>query len=171
MPRSVEVHDAAEGLGPHQQGVGLAALEQQAPGHLEAVEEAGAAGVQVKAGDVLGQAQVPLDGAGHGGGGAVGADSAAHAGAQVLRGDPGPLQGQPGRLRRPGRPCSPPRAEVPGLDAGAGADPLVAGLHEPAHIVVGDHLGGQAPAGGHDLQSLHGLSFPGPASPIPRNFS
>ena len=46
-------------------------------------------------------------------------------------------------------------AVVPGADAGAGGDPLVAGIHGAAQLFVGDRAAGQSPAGGDQTQTLH----------------
>ena len=46
-------------------------------------------------------------------------------------------------------------AVVAGLDAGAGGDPLVAGIHGAAQLFVGDRAAGQSPAGGDQTQTLH----------------
>ena len=43
------------------------------------------------------------------------------------------------------------RAPVPGADAGAAGDPLVAGIHHAAQIFVGDRPAGDGPAGGDQL--------------------
>ena len=47
------------------------------------------------------------------------------------------------------------RTPVAGADAGAGGDPLVAGIHGAAQLFVGDRAAGQSPAGGDQTQTLH----------------
>ena len=47
------------------------------------------------------------------------------------------------------------RTPVAGADAGAGGDPLVAGVHGAAQLFIGDRAAGQSSAGGDQLQTVH----------------
>ena len=139
---------------------------------MEAVEEAGAAGVQVEIGDALGEPQVPLDGARPRWGAALSALTVQPTQAPSSSGEiPARSRAIRAAVHRQGGGGLLTLAEMSGLDASAGAYPLVAGLHDPAHILVGDYFGRDAPPGRHDLQSLHGPSFRDRLRPIPRYFS
>ena len=142
------VHQAGKGLAPDDEGVLPAQSGKQAPGHGGAVQKAGTGRVDVQRRAGLGQAQCRLYLTGHAGGRVRGREGGADAAGNVCRGKAAALQrllcggnGQCGGGFAFGAP-------VPGADASAGGDPVVAGVHHAAQIVVRDRPARQGPAGG-----------------------
>ena len=136
---------------------------------MEAEEEAGAGGVQVKAGNAGGQSQLPLEHAGGGGDDGIRRNGGHDAGADLV--------GRDARLFQSG--SGGPHAErgvglrgavVAVADAGAGGDPLVTGIHDLGKVLVGDDFLRDTAAGAANLDSVHESSFWGAAAPIFRNF-
>ncbi len=156
------VDEAGKGLAAHHKGILPAHGRHQAPGYGSAVDKAGAGGVDIQCRGRLGQAESPLHLTGYAGGGIRGRESGADAAGDIRRGKAAAFQCLPG--------CSDGqrgggfmfRAPVPGADAGAGGDPLIAGVHGAAQFFICDRAAGQCPAGGDQLQTVH----PRFASPI-----
>ena len=165
-----KVDDAAEGLHPHDEGVLPAGSGQQAFGGVQSVDEAGAGGVQVEAHRVLRQAQIPLEDAGGGGGEKVLGQSGHDAHPDLLRSNAGALQSLFGGGQTEGGVAFHAGAVVAAGDTGAGDDPLVVGVHNLGHVVVGDGLTGQGGAGAQQFDAVHGRSFLRALLPIWRNF-
>ena len=136
---------------------------------MQGIEEAGAGGVQVKAEGVVGQAQGGLHGTGRAGDDSVRGHGGDNAHPDVPRREPGAVQSRPGRagtetavgLRSENTPLP---------DAGAVGNPLVAGVHLPGQIVVGEDPAGQTAPGTPNFYPVHGFSFRGAAVPICLNF-
>ena len=162
------VDEPGEHLRADHQAVLPGGLGQQALHGVDGEQEAAACGIQVKAHRVVGQPQPPLHHAGGRGGQVVGGESGHHAGADVLRGNPGVFQRLPGGAHAHIR-VGLRGAVVAGLDAGAGGDPLVAGIHDFCQVVVGDDFRRGEPAGASDFDSAHASSFWG-AAPMRLNF-
>ena len=170
-----KIAEPAQDLGADHQAVGPGGGVEQTFHGVQGEEKAGAGGAEVKAGDVLREAQIPLQQTGCGGDQALGRHSGHNAGADLLRTDSGPLQGPLGGFpAQLGVGLAP--AVMSAADAGAAGDPLVAGIYYPGHVVVGHHLGRDAASHSQDLDSIHGSSFRGGsalgrATPIRLNFS
>ena len=137
---------------------------------MEAVHETGAGGVQVKAHRVLREAQIPLEDAGGGGGEKVLGQGGHNAHPDLLRTDAGALQGLFGGGQTQGGVAFPLGTVVPAADTGTGGDPLVVGIHDSGHIVVGHRPPGQGGAGTQQFDPVHGRSFLRALLPIKRNF-
>ena len=164
------VGDPAEDLGPQDKAHLPRRGGEQALGGVEGVDKSGAGGVQVEADGVLLKAQLPLQDAGRGGIQMVPGEGGHQAHPHVRRVDVPLLQGLPGRGQAQlgvGLPLS---ADMPGVDAGAGGDPLVAGVHHFGQIFVGEDPLGHGRAGAHKFQSAHVRSFLTPFRPMARNF-
>ena len=149
------IHQAGQRLTAHHEGIPPAQRRQQAAGHGGAVDEARAGCIDVQCGAVLRQAEGTLHLTGHAGGRVGGRKGGADTAGDVLRPEAAALQrllcrcdGQCG-----GRffLCAP----VAGADAGAGGDPLVAGVHGAAQLFICDRAAGQGPACGDQLQTVH----------------
>ena len=149
------IHQAGQRFAAHHEGVPSTQRRHQAAGHGGAVDEARAGGVDIQRGAVFGQTQRPLHLTGHTWGGVRGRKGRADTAGNILRRKTTALQrllcrrdGQRGGgffLRTP----------VAGADAGAGGDPLVAGVHGAAQLFIGDRAAGQSSAGGDQLQTVH----------------
>ena len=149
------VHEAGQRFAAHHEGVPSAQRRHQAAGHGGAVDKARAGGVDIQRGAVFGQTQRPLHLTGHTWGGVRCRKGSADTAGHILRRKTTALQrllcrrdGQRGGgffLRTP----------VAGTDAGAGGDPLVAGVHGAAQLFIGDRAAGQSSAGGDQLQTVH----------------
>ena len=149
------VHQAGERLCADDQRVLPAQRSQQAARHRRAIQKAGAGGVHVQCRAVFRQRQRRLHLTGHTWGGIRRGKGGADAAGNVCRSKAAALQrllcggnGQCGGIFALG-------TVVPGADAGAGGDPLVAGIHGAAQLFVGDRAAGQSPAGGDQTQTLH----------------
>ena len=163
------VGDAGEHLGADHQAVFPGAGRQQGLGGVQAVDKAGAGGIQIEAHRVLRQTQPVLQHAGSGGGDVVGGDGGDQADPYGLRTDSGHLHGRPGGgLGQAALGLVPAFPPLP--DAGAADDPGVVGLHDPLQIPVGDHLPGQGAARALEPDSAHARSFFPAGSPMARNF-
>ncbi len=145
------VGHAAHGFGAdHQRRPGIAGADELV-GHRQAIDEARTGRVDVHRHAAFG-AQPGLDQAGRGRENEVRRGGAHHDHVQVGRSDAG-------RLHR--TQCRPVTQVATGLpfgchvalaDAGAGLDPLVAGLDDPAQVVVGQDLVRQIAAGACDTR-------------------
>ena len=134
---------------------------------MQRIDKAGAGGVQIETGDVLGQTQLPLEQTGGGGDGVIRSDRGHDARADVCGRNSRPFQGGSGRLNTQ-LSVALLLTAVSGLDPGAGDDPLVVGVHQAGQILVGHDPLGQTAAGAAKLDPVHGSSFP---EPMRRNFS
>jgi hypothetical protein len=133
-------------LRPHYQHPAVLSGANPAIGHRERVDESAALGADVDRGDGADRhGSLEEDAVSRrevvGGGGGV--DDGVHLGRRDVRHLQRPVSGRQGQIH-PGFPLS----YVPALlDPGAGPDPLVAGLHHPGEIVVGDDPVGHGEAG------------------------
>ena len=141
------VHQAGKCFAPDDEGILPAQSRQHSPRHGHAIEKTGTGRVDVQRGPVFGQAQRRLYLTGHAGGGIRGRQGGAHAAGDVCRGKAAALQRLLCGSNGKGGSGFVLAAPVPGTDAGAGGDPLVAGVHDAAQIFVGDRAAGQCPAG------------------------
>ena len=141
------VHQAGKCFAPDDKGILPAQSRQHSPRHGHAIEKTGTGRVDVQCGPIFGQAQRRLYLTGHAGGGIRGRKGRADTAGNVRRGKAAAVKGLPrGRNgQRGGRFVL--GAPVPGADARASGDPLVAGVHDAAQIFVGDRAAGQCPAG------------------------
>ena len=132
------VHDAGEFLGADDEGAAIRAGAHHVLGDLEGVDEAGAGGGDVEAGDVAAQPELGLQEAGRGREGDVRRHRGDDQQVDVGRGQSGALQGLGGRLgAEVGRILA--RAGDPALaDAGAGLDPFVRRIHHLGQLGVGE---------------------------------
>ena len=141
------VHQTGKGLAPYHQCILPAQCGEQAAGHGGAVDKTGAGRVDVQCRAVFGQAQRTLYLTGHTRGRVRGREGSTDTTVNLLRGQAAAFQRLPGGCDRQGGRALPLRAPVPGADARASGDPLVAGVHDAAQIFVGDRAAGQCPAG------------------------
>src|SRR5699024_10839501 len=132
-----EIGDPAEHFAADHQGVLAGAGGQQALGGVQAVDKAGAGGVQVKADGVLGHPQLLLQHAGGGGGHGVLGQGRHQADADLFGADAGALQSPAGGGGAQAQVIFLSGAVVPAGNAGAGDDPLVAGVHLFLQVEVG----------------------------------
>ena len=111
-----------------------------------------------------------LHAAGGGGHQRVGGQGGHDARADLVGGDAGVFQSPAGGQHRHVGDGLTLRQVVAVGDAGAGGDPLVIGVHDLGHVLIGDQLGGDASAGPQDLDSVHCSSLSGAAAPSCLNF-
>ena len=151
------IGDAAQGIRPHHQAEFSGRGVQQALHGVEGKEKAGAGGVQVKAGNILGQPQLPLERAGGGGHEGICRDGCHDAGSDLLRRDAGFFQRRPGRSgTQRGVGLSP--AVAAAVNAGAAGDPRIAGVHYGRKVCIGNGFLRHTTACAFDFDSFHGSS-------------
>ena len=137
---------------------------------MQAVDKAGAGRVQVKADGVLGQAQLLLQDAGGRGGHGVLGQGGHQADADLAGLDARALQRLPGRRQAQAQMALALAAVMAALDAGAGDDPLVAGIDLFLQVEIGHFLRRQGRTGADELDATHRRSFLRALAPIMRNF-
>ena len=152
------VYQAGESFTAHHKGIPPAHRCQQPACHGGTIQKAGAGRVHVQRRAVFRQAQRCLDLAGNAGGRIRCRKGGTDAAADVCRGKAAAAERLLCCSNGKGGSGFVLAAPVPGTDAGAGGDPLVAGVHHAAQIFVRDSPAGQCPAGGYQAQSsVHGF--------------
>ena len=136
---------------------------------MQGKQKACAGGVEVEAGNILRQTQLLLQHACGRRNDVVARYGSDNAGTDFIGGDTGLFQGAFCCVDT--KECMTLRGAVmPVLDAGAGGNPLVVGLHDFGHVVIGDNVLRNTAAGAPDFDSVHSSSFWGAAAPIFLNF-
>ena len=170
MERVGKVGDAAQHLAPDHEAVLALAGGQQALGGVQAVDEAGAGRVQVKADGVLGKAQLLLQHAGRRGGHGVLGQGRHQADADLAGRKARAFQRLPRRSHAQAQMGLALAAVMAAPDAGAGRDPLVAGIDPFFQVEIGHFLRRQGRTGADELDATHTRSFLRALAPIMRNF-
>ena len=132
------IHDAGEFLGSDDEGATVGAGAHHVLGDLEGVDEAGAGGGDVEAGDVTAQAELGLQEARRGREGDVRRHRRDDEEVDVGGRQAGALQGLGGGLGAEVRRILARAGDPAFADAGAGLDPLVGGIHHLGELGVGE---------------------------------
>ena len=132
------VHDAGKFLGADDEGAAIGARTHHVLGDLEGIDEAGAGGGDVEAGDVTAEAELGLKEAGRGREGNVRRHGGDDEQVDVGGGEAGAFEGLGGGLGAHVRRVLAGSGDAAFGDAGAGLDPLVGSVHHLGQFGIGE---------------------------------